>query len=88
MKEIWLDISAEVQPATDNIRERVLIATLATKCASDFRFLINVRANADEEAKDGCLWAFGWNYVGTIDNTEANVARKALGNSRVIMERP
>ena len=40
-------MSAEIAPPKDNIRERILITTLRTKCASDFHFLINVRANAD-----------------------------------------
>jgi hypothetical protein len=47
LKEIWPEMVAGIAPAQDNIRERVLIANLRTKCDSDFHFLINVRASAD-----------------------------------------
>jgi hypothetical protein len=42
---------AEVQIPKDNIRERVLVDSIDTRCPSAFNFLINVREGADKKIR-------------------------------------
>jgi hypothetical protein len=42
---------AEIQIPTDNIRERVLVDSIDTRCSSSFYFLINVREGPDKKLR-------------------------------------
>ncbi len=49
IKEIDSNLSTDIVAATDNIREKVIVSTIKTKCNSDFHFLINIRSDQNDQ---------------------------------------
>src|SRR5581483_4731901 len=49
--------SAELQEAKDNIKEKVLISRVDTKCNSQFYLLVNVRAHEDGTIRYAKVWS-------------------------------
>jgi hypothetical protein len=79
----WPQQKTSIVPADDNIKERVLVATITPLCETSFYLLVNVRASESEKIESFKVWAVnpptgyhdGLHYEFTVDYAARRMAK-------------
>lgn len=84
-KVVRTPINASIVPASDDIKERVLVATIAPACDATFHLLVNVRAQENGKIDGFKVWAVnpptgyydGEHYEFRVDYEARRMAKEA-----------